>query len=64
MAGLKGRYDFTLDVSSQIGSMQPGDLPIVLTEAQYQQLGLSMEHHKVAIETMVMDHVERAGPEN
>ena len=56
--------DFTLDVSFYMGSMQPRDLPIVLTEAQRQQLGLSMEHRKVAIETMVVDHVERAGPDN
>jgi uncharacterized protein (TIGR03435 family) len=62
--GLKGRYDFTLDVSSYLGSMYPGDLPIVLTEALRQQLGLSLEHRKTSIEIMVVDHVERAGLEN
>ena len=57
--GLKGRYDFTLDVSSYLGSMHAGDLPSVLTEALRQQLGLNLEHRKTSLEVMVVDHVER-----
>jgi uncharacterized protein (TIGR03435 family) len=64
MTGLKGRYDFTLDVSSYLRSLQPGDLPVVLTEALRQQLGLNLEHRKVSIERMVVDHVERVPREN
>lgn len=59
LTGLKGRYDFTLDISSYLGGMQPGDLPAVLNEALQKQLGLNLVHRKASLEVLVIDHVEK-----
>jgi uncharacterized protein (TIGR03435 family) len=64
LTGLKGRYDFTLDISSYLGSIQPGDLPSVLNEALQQQLGLNLVYRKASLEVLVIDHVEKAPEEN
>ncbi len=59
LTGLKGRYDLTLDFSSYLGHLQPGDMPGALREAMRTQLGLDLEHRKVAIDVLVVDHANR-----
>jgi uncharacterized protein (TIGR03435 family) len=64
MTGLKGRYDFTLDFGSYLNGIQPGDMPALLNDAMQKQLGLNLEHRKVSLEVLVVDHVEKASVEN
>jgi uncharacterized protein (TIGR03435 family) len=62
--GLAGRYDFTLDISSYLPGIQPGDLPSILNEALQKQLGLGLERRKVPIEMLIVDRVEKVPVEN
>ncbi|HWC95347.1 MAG TPA: TIGR03435 family protein [Candidatus Sulfopaludibacter sp.] len=64
LTGLKGRYDFALDISGYMGGMRPGDLPTVLDEALRKQLGLGLERRKVPLDVIVIDHAERTPLEN
>jgi uncharacterized protein (TIGR03435 family) len=62
--GLTGRYDFTLDLSSYLPGIQPGDLPVILNEALQKQLGLGLEQRRVAVEMLIVDHIEKVPVEN
>jgi uncharacterized protein (TIGR03435 family) len=64
MTGLNGRYDFTLDIGSYLVGLQPGELPSIANDALQKQLGLGLEHRKVPLEVLVVDHVEKAPIEN
>jgi uncharacterized protein (TIGR03435 family) len=62
--GLTRRYDFALDISAYMPIQQSGDLPVILNEAMQKQLGIGMEHRKVTIEVLVVDHAEKVPVEN
>jgi uncharacterized protein (TIGR03435 family) len=66
MTGLKGLYDFKLDIVPYIeGGVREGvddsklDIPDILSQAIQDQLGLKLELRKVPIEILVVEHVER-----
>jgi uncharacterized protein (TIGR03435 family) len=74
-SGLKGRYDFVLkwtpDDSQFIGMRPPSasvpgndrpDAPPSLFTAIQEQLGLKLESAKVAVDVLVIDHVEMPSP--
>ncbi|HTS64161.1 MAG TPA: TIGR03435 family protein [Candidatus Acidoferrales bacterium] len=68
--GLKGRYDFSFDLSGYVpqGPRQPGepepDPVSILQNALQKQLGLKLEARKMPVEMLVIDHVEKAPVEN
>ncbi len=64
LTGLKGRYDFTLDISKYLAGVQPGDFPDVLNVALQKQLGLNLVHRRAPLDVLVIDHIEKAPPEN
>ncbi|SPE40254.1 conserved hypothetical protein [Candidatus Sulfopaludibacter sp. SbA3] len=64
LTGLKGRYDFTLDISSYMVRDQVLDTPGVVSEALQKQLGLNIVERKILIEMMVVDHAEKIPIEN
>jgi uncharacterized protein (TIGR03435 family) len=70
MTGLKGRYDFTLDISEYLpkGPRQPGepepDPVSILQTALPKQLGLRLEARKLPIQMVIIDHVEKPSLEN
>ena len=61
--GLKGRYDFTIDVSSFAGdSTKPGavqDMAATLVTALQEQLGLRLESKKGPVEMLVVEGAAR-----
>jgi uncharacterized protein (TIGR03435 family) len=72
--GLTGRYDFTVTYAGQIGpggalrtesagAAEPSGLPDVFAALQA-DLGLKLEHKKVAVEVLVVDHMEKLPVEN
>ena len=70
MTGLKGRYDFTLDLTEFAvkGPRQPGDQgadPVAVFQAALpKQLALKLEARKLPVEVLIIDHVEKAAVEN
>jgi uncharacterized protein (TIGR03435 family) len=66
--GLKGKYDITLDISKFAQTMgQPSGIDeviMILSKAIQEQLGLKIEHHKVPIELLIVDHAEKVPVEN
>lgn len=70
MTGLKGRYDFSFDISDYLpkGPRQPGepepDPVSILQTALPKQLGLKLESRKMPIQMLVVDHVEKRPVEN
>jgi uncharacterized protein (TIGR03435 family) len=70
MTGLKGRYDFTFDLSDYLpkGPRQPGepepDPVSILQIALPKQLGLKLEARKLPIQMVIIDHVEKPSLEN
>ena len=66
--GLKGTYDFTLDMSTLISSdFHPTSMEDVITliaQAASEQLGIKIEQKKVPAERLLVDHMERAPVEN
>jgi uncharacterized protein (TIGR03435 family) len=65
--GLTGRYDFTVDLSSGLGGVNPGEHPDLLTivmSALREQLGLSLERRKGSVEVLVIDHAEKNSSAN
>lgn len=69
MTGLKGLYDFKLDIVPYIeGGVRDGvddrklDIPDIVSQAIQDQLGLKLELRKVPIEVLVVEHVERPSP--
>src|SRR5262249_361337 len=70
MTGLKGRYDFTIDIAPYITQemmTQPHSesdmIPIAISAIQ-EQLGLKLESRKVPVEILVIDRVEKTPVEN
>jgi uncharacterized protein (TIGR03435 family) len=60
--GLTGRYDFTIDLSSEFADLKPGEQPdivVIVTSALRRQAGLSLESRKGPVEILVIDHVEK-----
>lgn len=64
--GLSDRYDFTLDMSRYLqgGSLNPEDIPSILSQAVQEQLGLRLTPKKLPVEILVVDHVERVPTAN
>jgi uncharacterized protein (TIGR03435 family) len=60
MTGLKDRYNFNLDMSRYIqgGTLNPEDIPTILSQAVQEQLGLRLTPKKLPVEILVIDHVE------
>jgi uncharacterized protein (TIGR03435 family) len=66
MTGLKGKYDFELDISAYVpmdGDRQPGepspDPVYILQSVLPKQLGLKLESRKMPIEMLIVDHVQK-----
>ena len=70
MTGLKGRYDFTFDLSDYLpkGPRQPSepepDPVSILQMALPKQLGLKLEARKLPIDMLIIDHFEKPSLEN
>ena len=65
--GLRGRYDFTIDLSNVLDPSTPMGIndviPIFIQVAQ-QQLGIKIDEKKVPIEMLMVDHAEKIPVEN
>jgi len=66
MTGLNDRYSFILDISRYIsgGSLNPEDMPSILSQAVQEQLGLRLTPKKLPVEVLVIDHVEQVPTAN
>jgi uncharacterized protein (TIGR03435 family) len=66
MTSLSDRYNFTLDISRylQDGTLNPEDMPTILSRAVQEQLGLRLVPRKLPLEILVIDHVERVPTAN
>jgi uncharacterized protein (TIGR03435 family) len=67
--GLKGSYDFTLDMSPFMGGgdFRPTgieDIITILIQAAKEQLGIIIEQKKTPVEILIVDHAEKAPVEN
>ena len=67
--GLKGTYDFNLDMSPYIGGgdFHPTGIEDVITliiQAAKEQLGIIIEQKKVPVEVLIVDHAEKIPMEN
>ena len=71
--GLKGRFNYTLDINSYITEelRKPGpdggpppDAPSIVAQAMKAQLGLIMSSKKMPVEMVVVDHAEKVPTEN
>jgi uncharacterized protein (TIGR03435 family) len=70
MTGLKGRYDFKVDLTSYITDEMvkskgpPPDIIGIAMAAMQEQLGLKMESRKMPVEMIVIDRAEKTPTEN
>jgi len=72
MTGLKGQYDFTVDLTPYAppagdggrGSGPMGDPAGIVLSLVQEQLGLKLESRKQAIDILVIDHAEKTPTEN
>jgi uncharacterized protein (TIGR03435 family) len=66
MTGLKDSYNFTLDISRYIpgDSLNPEDMPAILSQAVQEQLGLKLTPKKLPLEILVVDRVEQVPTAN
>ena len=67
--GLKGSYDFTLDMSPFLGGgdFKPTgieDVITIITQAAKEQLGIVIDQKKVPADLLIVDHVEKTPVEN
>jgi uncharacterized protein (TIGR03435 family) len=63
--GLKGEYDFTINVAPYVtGDLKPEEIPGILGQAMEEQLGLKLELRRTAVEMLMVDHAERMPVEN
>jgi len=70
--GLKGLFDYTLDISAYItdeirksgGSGPPLEANSIIAQAMQAQLGLRVEAKKTAVSMLVVDHLEKSPAEN
>jgi len=68
MTGLKGRYDFELNIAAYLpseagrtGHIDPLD---IMQTALQKELGLKLESRKAPVEMLVVDHLEKSPTEN
>lgn len=61
--GISGKFDFTLDVPSEI-KRDLESVAVDISDALQQQLGLRLERAKVPLPMVIVDHVERVPPVN
>ena len=61
--GLKGEYDFTLEIAADEGGRGPMD-PAVLFNALREQLGLTLKSEKTAVDILVIDSAEKVAAGN
>jgi uncharacterized protein (TIGR03435 family) len=71
MTGLKGKYNFSLDLMPYVGEPQqhlpgepPPDAASIISQAFSDQLGLRLEPRKAPLEMVVVDHAEKVPVEN
>lgn len=71
MTGLKGKYNFAVDLTSYIAVPQqhlPGEPPpdpaVIISQAISDQLGLRLEPRKAPLEMIIVDHAEKVPVEN
>ena len=61
--GLKGRFDFEIDIRKYVPQMKPGDPPpdvfAIVQEALLHEIGLKLEPRKVPMEVLVIDRIEK-----
>jgi len=70
--GLKGKYDYTLDISAFITDElrqaarngPPMEAPIIVGTALREQLGLKLDSSKASIPVVVIDRIEKQPTEN
>ena len=64
--GLKGGWDFTLDMSGFMMTQPTGieDAVTMIIQAANEQLGIKIEQKKVPAEVLIVDHAERVPVEN
>jgi uncharacterized protein (TIGR03435 family) len=66
--GLKGRFDFEINIRKYFPQLKPGDPPpdvlSIVAEALQQELGLKLEPRKMPIEVLVIDHIDKSPAEN
>ncbi len=71
--GLKGRFDYFLDIGSYVteemmkannGSGPPPDAPTIVAQAMLAQLGLKLDSKKAPVELLIIDTVEKTPAEN
>ena len=67
-SGLKGRFDFEINLRKYFPQMKPGDPPpdimSVFQEAFQQELGLRLESRKMPMEVLVIDRIDKTPVEN
>lgn len=63
---LTGKYDFTLEYTTELPNATPGDPPVVpdLFIAVQQQLGLQLVRKKVPFDVLIIDSVSKLPGEN
>ena len=60
MTGLRGRYDFAVDLTVYAGrDSQVDDIASLVTTAVQEQLGLKLKARKGPVEIFRIDHVEK-----
>jgi uncharacterized protein (TIGR03435 family) len=72
MTGLKGQYDFKVDLTSYMpprgdgarGPVPMGDPASIVLSLLPEQLGLKLESKKTVIDTLVIDHAEKTPTDN
>ena len=64
MTGLKGKYDFSLDLSVYVEDPnrqrgQQPDMVSILIKALQEQVGLNLESRRALFDILIVDHVEK-----
>jgi uncharacterized protein (TIGR03435 family) len=70
--GLKGLFDYTLDINAYVteeikksgGDGPPLEANSIIAQAMQAQLGLKVEAKKMAVSMLVVDHLEKSPTEN
>ncbi|MEO8369929.1 MAG: TIGR03435 family protein [Candidatus Solibacter sp.] len=70
--GLKGRFDYFLDIGSYVteemrkegGNGPPPDAPTIVAMAMQAQLGLKLDSKKASVEMLIVDTLEKTPTEN
>jgi uncharacterized protein (TIGR03435 family) len=66
--GLKGRFDFEINIRKHIPQFTPGapppDVLSIIQEALQQEIGLKLEPRKMPVEVLVIERIEKTPVEN